>query len=450
MARWTVAAFLLLTLLLASLYLVASVRDASHWIQHTDQVRIELLELEGVIIDAETGARGFAATGHRAFLEPYARSLAQRREAFETVRSLTVDNPSQQRRLQALEPLIDHEYDVLLALIDAHASGSMGEALVPLLAAESETMDDIRARFADLLGEEEHLDVERIRSETRNISVAFGVDSVAVALLVGGGVWFGYARRLEQRRQREREELLERERKAREEAEQASKFAELFMAVLGHDLRSPLNAIKLGGATLDRDAHDDRDRRIAKRILRSCERMVGMIDQILDFSRIRVGRGLSHGPVPMDLQDVIRRVRDELPGRASIRVEVEGATRGVWDPDRLAQVFSNLLGNALEHSPEGAAVSVKIDGRASDQVEVTVGNPGVIPTEVIPQVFEPFRKGRPEAKSKGLGLGLYISKVIVAGHGGTIEVTSSEEEGTRFQVRLPRAAAADGASMQGN
>jgi signal transduction histidine kinase len=442
MARWAVAAILLLTLLLGSLYLIASVRDASRWIHHTDEARVALLRLEGLVLDAETGARGFAASGSPVFLEPYAGSVAHRQAALDAVRALTADSPSQQRRLEALEPLMNHEYDLLLALIDAHRGGLAGEALVPLLAAGKETMDQIREEFAGLLGAEDQLDVMRIRSESRKTSVAFGVDSAAVVLLLGGGVWFAQVRRLEQRAQREREGLLDRERKAREEAEQASKFAELFLAVLGHDLRNPLSAIKLAGATLDRDAHDERDRRTARRILSSSDRMADMIDQIMDFSRIRVGHGLSYEHVPTDLRDVVRRVGEELRGGSSIRVEVEGDTRGVWDPDRLAQVFSNLLGNALEHSPQEAMVFVKLDGRASDHVEVSVQNPGVIPAEVMPQLFEPFRKGRPEEKSKGLGLGLYISKEIVSAHGGTIGVSSSEGEGTRFRVRLPRSAAA--------
>jgi signal transduction histidine kinase len=438
MARWGVAAFLLLTLLLASLYLIGSVRDASRWIHHTDEARIALVTLEGVVLDAETGARGFAASGSPVFLEPYARSLARRAAALEAVRSLTADSPSQQRRIEELEPAIDHEYGVLLALIDAHKSGLAGEALVPLLSAGKEAMDNVRQRFADLLGAEDQLDVLRIRSETRKCSVAIAVDSAAVGLLIGGAAWFAKVRRLEQRAQREREGMLERERQAREEAEQASKFAELFLAVLGHDLRNPLSAIKLAGATLDRDAHDEHGRRTARRILSSSDRMADMIDQIMDFSRIRVGHGLSYEHVPTDLGDVVRRVGEELRGGSSIRIEVEGDTHGLWDPDRLAQVFSNLLGNALEHSPHEAVVFVKLDGRASDHVDVSVQNPGVIPILVMPQLFEPFRKGRPEEKSKGLGLGLFISREIVAAHGGTIGVSSSEREGTRFRVRLPR------------
>jgi signal transduction histidine kinase len=433
MTRWAFAGLLLLALLVASLSLLLSVREASRWVKHTDETRVALLNLESVVVDAEAGARGYAASGDRVFLEPYTSAVASHQGVFDAVRSLTVDNAAQHRRLAALQPVIEQEFGILEALIDAHTHGVKGEKLVPLLARGKQVMDDIRQRIADLLHEEEHLDLQRVRSESTKISVTFGVLLTAVIVLVASALWFANARRLEHR-------VRERERQAREQAERASKFAELFVAVLGHDLRNPLGAITTSGSLLANHPRDEREERIASRILASSQRMARMIDQILDFSRIRAGHGLVQKPAPMDLRELIGRVRDELPSGSSIKVDAEGATDGVWDCDRLAQVFSNLLGNALEHSPEGAAVHVDVDGRPTDRVEITVQNPGAIPAEVMPEVFEPFRQGRQQGSPRGVGLGLYISKEIVAAHGGSIGVTSSESLGTRFQVRLPRAA----------
>jgi K+-sensing histidine kinase KdpD len=431
MARWVVTGLLVLTLLLASLYLLFSVREASRQVRHTDEARVALWKLESVAVDAEAGARGYAASGDKVLLEPYANAVGSRRLAVEAVRDLTMDDAAQQRRLAELEPEIERQFDVLQALIDAHTHGAAGEELVPLLALGKDTMDDIRVRIAEMLRQEDLLDVKGMRSESTKISATFAVLLMAVTLLVAGSIWFAKTRHLEQR-------IFGRERRAREEAERASKFAELFVAVLGHDLRNPLSAITASASLLANERRDERDQRIAKGILGSSNRMARMIDQILDFSRIRAGQGLIQNPAPMDLREVIGRVREELANGSSIQVEAEGDTEGMWDRDRLAQVFSNLLGNALEHSPVGAPVHVRIDGGRSEDIDVTVQNPGVIPAEVIPELFEPFRQPRQREKPQGLGLGLYISKEIVAAHGGTIEVTSSESAGRSFRVRLPR------------
>jgi signal transduction histidine kinase len=240
----------------------------------------------------------------------------------------------------------------------------------------------------------------------------------------------------------ERDELLHREREARENAERASKFAELFVAMLGHDLRNPLSAIRTGGTLLAQSVKEERAQRAISRILNSSYRMARMIDQLLDFTCIRAGKGLPYQPAPIELREVLFRVREELMSsdktEKNLDVAIQGPTEGVWDGDRLAQVFSNLFANALEHSPVGALVHVNADGRASDHVEVTIHNPGVIPAELVPALFEPFRQGR-RGKSRGLGLGLYITKEIVVMHGGTIDVLSSEStRGTQFRVVLPR------------
>jgi signal transduction histidine kinase len=146
----------------------------------------------------------------------------------------------------------------------------------------------------------------------------------------------------------------------------------------------------------------------------------------------------------MDLRDVVSRVVQELTstmGQDRVRIDMDGDTHGRWDADRLAQVFSNLVANALEHSPEGAAVRVSVDASDGSRITVVVQNPGTIAPELLPELFEPFRKAGQQAKSRGLGLGLYITKQIVEAHGGTIDVSTSADAGTRFRVVLPRLSA---------
>jgi signal transduction histidine kinase len=231
------------------------------------------------------------------------------------------------------------------------------------------------------------------------------------------------------------------------ELAQAVAFREQVLGIVGHDLRNPLNAIRLsGGLALRRGDLSDETRRSLWRIDSAASRMVEMIGTLLDFAHSRLGRSLPISPEAMSLDDVVRNVVDELlaanPDRV-IEVALDGSGRGRWDPARMSQVVSNLVGNALTHgaATEPVRVSVSSDDRS---VVLEVSNRGpVIPANLMPVLFEPFRQG-PTAPRRsrlgGLGLGLYIANQIVLAHGGTITARSTAEEGTTFTVRLPREA----------
>jgi signal transduction histidine kinase len=174
-----------------------------------------------------------------------------------------------------------------------------------------------------------------------------------------------------------------------------------------------------------------------------------MIDQILDFTRVRLGGGIPLTRKPLDLADVCRRVLDELrregDGALLAQLEIHGATRGEWDEDRLAQLVSNLAGNALQHRPPGTPVSICIDGSLPDKVTLSVENDGSVPADLLPVIFEPLRgrEGGKREGSSGFGLGLYISQQIALAHGGSIRVDSEPgADHTRFYVDLPRTPAA--------
>lgn len=223
------------------------------------------------------------------------------------------------------------------------------------------------------------------------------------------------------------------------------RFSEEFVGILGHDLRSPLTAIVMTCAALQKQVGDPRAVQSVLRIRNSAGRMARMIEQILDFTRARLGGGIPIRPAPVELATLARTIVAEVQSgtERSIELSIEGDTRGEWDPDRLEQVLSNLLANAVEYGGEGAPVRVRIRGTAADAVLLTVANAGVIPPAVLPVVFDRFKRGvDPERRSRGLGLGLYIVQQIVIAHGGAIEVQSSPGAGTRFSVRLPRTACA--------
>jgi signal transduction histidine kinase len=231
-----------------------------------------------------------------------------------------------------------------------------------------------------------------------------------------------------------------------------ARFREEFIGVVGHDLRNPLSAIRTGAHLLmNRAGLDERDLAVAERVAASADRMSRMIDELMDFTRGRLGGGIPLRRTVVDLESLCRDVVEEAQtahGR-TVTLEVLGESRGHWDGDRLAQLLSNLVGNALQHSPADSAVRVTVHDE-DDCTVLEVNNHGTpIPPEQLPHIFEPFRRGdRPQ--SQGLGLGLYIVERIVHAHGGTIAVRSTEREGTTFSVRVPRRRASDRGVLTAN
>jgi signal transduction histidine kinase len=213
-------------------------------------------------------------------------------------------------------------------------------------------------------------------------------------------------------------------------------------AVLTHDLRAPLSAITVSAEVARRAAPPD-DAVLHKaigHIRTSGARMARMIAQLLDFSHISSG-ALRLDRRPADLGELCRSAAEELQaGQPHARIAVSGSgdLTGALDADRMAQVFSNLLGNALEHGRD-AAVEVQLDGSDPQWLRFSVINAGVLPDEVRGTLFVPFR-GRRAGSGGGLGLGLYIVDQFVRAHGGEVRGDSADGV-TRFDVRLPRHAA---------
>jgi len=233
--------------------------------------------------------------------------------------------------------------------------------------------------------------------------------------------------------------------RAQVEAAEAARFREHFLGTVGHDLRNPLTAIHTAAQLLLRHGGlADRQARTVARIAASSERMGRMIGDLLDFTRSRLGGGFPVQTRRMDFRELCESVIEELelayPER-TIEFEARGDAWGNWDPDRMAQVVSNLVGNALQHSPESGTVRVDLRDEG-ERVLLETSNAGPpIPAEVLPHLFEPGRRGPPgrgHKESSGLGLGLYIVRQIVLAHGGEISARSSAEEGTTFTVSLPR------------
>jgi two-component system, sensor histidine kinase and response regulator len=218
---------------------------------------------------------------------------------------------------------------------------------------------------------------------------------------------------------------------------------EMFNAVLGHDLRNPLNAIMTGAQLLEHRSEDPDVRKTAGRMLASALRMSRLIEDMLDLARTRLGGGISLKRDRADLGSLVDRVVQEHQAafpEHRIDVLLEGDLTGQWDADRLAQVASNLVGNSLQHGADAEPVQVRLDGTRADVVVLTVANLGSIPPDVLPHIFEPFRGGqRQPGQRGGLGLGLYIARQIVHAHQGSVDVQSRDAH-TVFRVLVPRKA----------
>ncbi len=238
-------------------------------------------------------------------------------------------------------------------------------------------------------------------------------------------------------------EALAREKALRADADRNVRFADMFCGMLGHDLRNPLGTITMGATYIARAGFGEKAVRSATRIVSSAERMARMIDQLLDFTRIRAVGGLELNRTRTDLAIICERVKEEIEAgspQCTIAIRASGNTGGWWDPDRLLQVFSNLVGNAVTHGTSECQVSLETDGTDPNSVVAYVRNAGAIDPEVLPVIFDPFRGGKKRHNTKGLGLGLFITRQIVLAHGGEIAVTTGDAQGTLFCVKLPRSA----------
>lgn len=254
--------------------------------------------------------------------------------------------------------------------------------------------------------------------------------------------------RAQERRRYERElvDAQEAERAARKLLEDANtalqadgELREQFIAVLGHDLRNPLAAIDAGVNQLLKHGITDRTPQILQLMKRSVARMGGLVDNVMDLARTRQGGGLAlrieqGRPFEPTLRQVIEELQATWPQRA-FTVDLKVSHDPDIDHVRMPQLFSNLLGNAVTHGSEDQPIRIAATSDG-ERVEISVSNGGApIPADIIPNLFQPFRRGSDESTADGLGLGLYIASQIAQAHGGRIDVASSETE-TRFTFRM--------------
>ena len=226
------------------------------------------------------------------------------------------------------------------------------------------------------------------------------------------------------------------------DANEAAELREQFIAVLGHDLRNPLASIDGGARLLLKTPLDDKARSLVGMVQNSVQRMAGLIDNVLDLARGRLGGGFAveRWPDPaltQALEQVVTELRTAQPERVIISDIVLNDIVSV-DSRRVAQLFSNLLSNALTHGSATAPVRVRGETR-NGLFELSISNAGEpIPSATLSRLFHPFTRATARPMQEGLGLGLYIASEIARAHGGLLSVRSDEIE-TRFTFRMPLA-----------
>lgn len=330
---------------------------------------------------------------------------------------------------EALELLLVHDY--ALALLDVQMPGMDGFELAELMRGSKRT-SQIPILFLTAAGQ----DSQRAFRGYATGAVDFLFKPVDARVLSAKVDVFV---QLAQQKQLLSEQL--------ETAQQLLKTNEMLMAVLAHDLRTPLSAIIASASFLGRFGGEEKLKPATDRIARSSQRMARMVDQLLHVARLHGGR-VSLMPQASDLGAICAAIVDECQvsrGPLQLALELAGDTRATIDPDLIAQVVQNLVGNALQHGDPEAPVTVRVDGTDRDSVTVTVSNGGAIDAHLLPHIFDAFHSGMgttataSASNPEGLGLGLYIARELAMLHGGTVVAESSpEERTTMFSVKLPR------------
>jgi signal transduction histidine kinase len=227
----------------------------------------------------------------------------------------------------------------------------------------------------------------------------------------------------------------------------------VFLAILGHDVRNPLGAIIMGTQLIMHDTTlPPRHLKVAAQVLRSTQRVTDIVADLLDYSTSHLGGGIPVTPAEYDLSPECRSVVQEMklfhPER-NFRVDIEDDIAVVWDRARMSQALSNLMANAIQHGAATSPLWVSVN-RVRDDVVMTIRNEGeIIPPMVLRSMFDPARSfairtpsERSASQTSNLGLGLYITNEIVLAHGGKIRVTSTKHDGTTITVRIPARATA--------
>jgi signal transduction histidine kinase len=451
--RWLVVVFaLLLFAIIANgalaLYSLNTLVTSEGVVSHSHAVLSQVHLVETRLLDAESAMRAYLLTGDTTYLTPYAMARNTLPDELARLKSLSVGDDGQQRRVAALMPMIAPLLDEWQRAVELRAGQRTDEAIAAMRAEKVQrAMGSIRGLLAEMDAVEERLLDGRLRaagSSVREAQVTMLVATTAdVALLAALFllVWRAFAAR---------ERHLREEQSARAMAEAAVALRDDFLSIASHELRTPV-AVLLGNTQLlervlaSRVKQDTHVRQSFAAIQRQLTRIQALIATMLDVSRIERGHlKIAHDPIDLValVQGVVDEVRTTTQAHPIELVVPAGPPLDVFvygDALRLEQVLFNLLQNAIKYSPDGGPIHVEV-ARADNWASVAVTDHGLgIAAEALPHLFERFYRA-PAVRSEhisGLGIGLYIVHEIATLHGGDVSVTSEQGVGTTFTVRIP-------------
>jgi signal transduction histidine kinase len=413
--------------------LLTQYRDAARGVTHTVEATAAIDRLLGEMVDAETGVRGYLATGDARFLEPYdaaPESYAEARAALET---LVQENPRQMAWLAAADAHAQEAQGYFATLsAEAGPAADPGEASSRALLRQSKTaMDALRQDLRQMQAEESQLLAER-QAWVEQVQ-SWAVYAILGSLLLGLLGVLAAARLFEG--------LFRR-------ARGAVRLRDEFLSVAAHELRTPLTSLRgyaelaLRRARQGQVNSPEQVERAFEVILQQADKQTRLVNQLLDVSRMDTPQPRID-PQATDLTrlvvDVVAMVQ-ATAGQHSLVVLAPPPLEVLVDPLRLEQVLVNLLDNAVKYSPDGGQIDVAVVADPAGGVEIGVRDRGLgIPPERRAHIFDRYYRAHAEARVSGFGLGLFISHQIVTLHGGELRAEFPADGGTRFVVRLPAA-----------
>jgi signal transduction histidine kinase len=465
-------------------FAVTSLDDATKRERHAKAVTAETLQLEKLVLDLDTGLRGFVLTGKQNLLAPWTSARAALPDGLSTFRRLASTTPDERRRAEELVTAINqYVNDYAEPVVELARTFPAASRTTVVSREGARELASIRSRFADFLSTENAVSAARTsaaqdRSDAAIAAAVAGMIASAL-LIVGFGLYLarsmarpvrevaeGAARlaggdlttRLEPQGAGEVEDLthafnrmaerLEAGRQELEEQNERLRESELakseLVSVVAHELRTPLASV-LGftSVLLQREVTDEQRREYLNIIEAQGRRLSALVNDFLDVQRLEEGK-LSIGSELVDVGRVVREQTELFAGQSPkhlLDVSLPPTPLPVrGDSNRLAQVVANLLSNAIKYSPHGGVVRVA-GKRNHDFVRVSIQDEGVgIPPELQREIFGKFVRGHATAEGiEGSGLGLAISRSLVEAHGGNIDFESTKGRGSTFWFEIPTA-----------